>query len=230
MSFRFFLIPTFLLVGIATVAIGAPVAETIESIKAIEIPQMGSGNLTLNRRFINGLPGIPECTDPYFSNLISSSCLTSRTIQAICAGPDPWNTETFDTACPDNTSCMVFRTDDLDIPTSSDFSLCVKDENVVKFNREHGNGVICRSLAINLNSEQGTVSISVYDSNQNPLLVNNIEVHTKNQDRSMSDTSFYSIIINRVRRRRMRVCLRILYKVAVFALFTALEGTYSSKG
>ncbi|RHZ79102.1 hypothetical protein Glove_151g8 [Diversispora epigaea] len=305
MLFRFFLISTLLLVGIKTVAIGAPVTETIESIKAIEIPQMGSSNLILNRRFINGLPGIPQCSNSDFPNLMFSKCLTSKAIEAICAGSDPRYTDTFeipyldDTLCMDfrtddyglppfsefslcvkeknignfngehqgrngvmcksfdinlvseqetvlisvydsnqnplvvnnievhtenqdsqltrytdtfeipyldDTLCMDFRTDDYGLPPFSEFSLCVKEKNIGNFNGEHQgrNGVMCKSFDINLVSEQETVLISVYDSNQNPLVVNNIEVHTENQDRSMSDTSFYSIIINRVRRRRMR--------------------------
>ncbi|RHZ90185.1 hypothetical protein Glove_5g8 [Diversispora epigaea] len=230
---RFFLISTLLLVGIttATVAIGTPFAETIERIKAIEIPQMRSGNLTLNRRFIDGVPGLPQCSNPDFPNLMSSWCLTAETIRATCASSDPANRKECDTPCPPNTFCLDFRLATTDNEAFSKFALCINNKYVSNFNgkRRDKRGVICKSFAFNLNSDQGTVSVSVYDSTHRPVLVRGIEVHTGNLNMSMSDTSDYSIIVDRGE-HRMQVCLWVLYKITVFALFTVLEGTYSSKG
>ncbi|RHZ50634.1 hypothetical protein Glove_494g37 [Diversispora epigaea] len=91
---RLFLISTLLLVGITTVAIGAPVAETVEVIKAVKIPQIGSGNLTLNRRFLTGIPGLPQCTNAF--------CASTANPDLGIECP---------TSCPPATTCLDFETD-----------------------------------------------------------------------------------------------------------------------
>ncbi|RHZ86295.1 hypothetical protein Glove_52g16 [Diversispora epigaea] len=107
---RLFLIPSLLLVGITTVAIGAPVAETIKVIEAIKIPQMES-NITLNRRIISGLPGAAQCNDPQFPDLIRSFCILANTIRAICTSADhPGVFKTSDTTCSPDIDCGNFKT------------------------------------------------------------------------------------------------------------------------
>ncbi|RHZ71343.1 hypothetical protein Glove_259g14 [Diversispora epigaea] len=108
---RLFLISTLLLVGITTVARGVPAAEIIEGIKAVKFPQMESGNLTLNRRFIKGVPGLPQCPDANHPDLVSSFCLNAKTITALCGdSKNPQDPAGFITPCPNKTVCMDFKT------------------------------------------------------------------------------------------------------------------------
>ncbi|RHZ76391.1 hypothetical protein Glove_198g46 [Diversispora epigaea] len=226
---RLFLITTLLLVGITTVTIGVPVAETIVDIKAVELPQMGSGNLTLNRRFIPGVPGLPQCTDINYPELMSSWCLSVKAIRANCASiSNPADMKYCDTTCPKDTVCLDFRLATTNNAAFSQFALCINKKDAASFNGEKG--VICQSFAYVMESPFGTVAINVYDISNKPKLINAISVRAGKQYMSKSDTSNYSVILANMGKQKLKVCLQTASNVALFALFAVIDGTYSSIG
>ncbi|RHZ87834.1 hypothetical protein Glove_29g170 [Diversispora epigaea] len=225
-----FLISILLLIGITTVAIGAPVAETIESIKAIEIPQMGSSNLTLNRRFINGVPGLPQCIDANFPDLVTSSCIDEYSIRAYCApATNSSNQKESDTACPSNTICMDFRTENTENPYTQ-FAICTADQLIKDFGSDSKDGEVCKSFEINIKSDKGTLSINVYDATARPVQVSSISISTKNQVFTISNTSTYSIIIDmgKTVAKKARVCLKFVVGViAVHAWVAVIDEVFA---
>ncbi|RHZ48350.1 hypothetical protein Glove_552g17 [Diversispora epigaea] len=188
---RLFLVPTLLLVGITTVAIGAPVAETIKVIEAVKIPQMES-NITLNRRVIGGLPGVPECTDPQFPNLMYSNCLTKLMIRAICASADnPEDTAPSYTACPPDTTCEAFKTVE-----GKAFASCL-EKGVAEVYRGIMGKKLCKTYKMEgITEGMATLSINAFDSNQQPAPIPSISVSSENQYGSTSNANNFAIIIN----------------------------------
>ncbi|RHZ72848.1 hypothetical protein Glove_236g65 [Diversispora epigaea] len=179
-AFSLFLISTLLLVGITTVSIGAPVEETIEAIKAVEIPQMGSGNLTLNRRFISGVPGLPQCASSDLF-LLTSKCLDEKTIQEICLLPaNPEVHSESNTECPDDTTCMDFLTDHIggqEIP----FAICVDNGSIKQFRKDAKAGYLCKSYLISVTDGIAMFSIIVYDANSNPAKNHKFQERSENR-------------------------------------------------
>ncbi|RHZ46201.1 hypothetical protein Glove_629g15 [Diversispora epigaea] len=201
-----------LLVGIVTVAIGAPVA--------IEIPQTRYGNLTLNRRFISGVPGLPQCIDTNFPDLVNSSCIDENSIRAYCApANNPSNQKECDTGCPEDTTCMDFRTESEGGPYAK-FAICISDKSLKDFG-EGGSGEVCKSFKTDIKSDKGTVSINVYDSTARPVQVSSISIYTHNQVFTKSNTSTYSIIINvgSAVVKTVKVCVEIAARIYVAHVF-----------
>ncbi|RHZ73203.1 hypothetical protein Glove_232g77 [Diversispora epigaea] len=215
---RLFLISTLLLVGIITIAIGAPFAETIEVVKAVKFPQMGSSNFTLNRRFIAGILGLPQCLDEKYPDLFNSFCLYLKQIISTCN-------------CPDDTVCMNFATDPgPPLPSQYvSFTICVDKEFVKKFKRDK-DGVFCQTYVINgVTGEIATISVDVYDSNSDLVKIRTISVSTGTQYGSKQNTNNYTKIINCKNGQKIKVCMDIAVAgVTVFAIFTLLDGLYSS--
>ncbi|RHZ77561.1 hypothetical protein Glove_176g61 [Diversispora epigaea] len=224
---RLFLIPILLLVGITAVAIGAPVAETIESAKAVEISQMGFGNLTLNRRFIVGVPGPPQCPNKNFPQFLSSYCFGQPLSVADCASQtNPPGIAEYDMYCPKASTCMDFRTDNED-EYESKFAVCIDNKLVKHIGNGGKNGVFCKTFEFNIKSERGTVSINVYDNTQKPFQVESFNIYAKNENLFMKNAHTYSFILdNEV--KKIKVCLETNRKTEFFAMFSYLDGTYSS--
>ncbi|RHZ65595.1 hypothetical protein Glove_313g56 [Diversispora epigaea] len=178
---QLFLISTLLLVWISTVAIGAPVVEIIERIKAIEIPRIGSGDLTLNRRFLSGIPGLPQCTDIGFPTLLMSHCLDAKTIRARCSSTrDPVENKWTITTCPDDSTCMDFQALSSGIIKSEFdvFALCV-DEDSLRKSKHDRSGVFCKTYELNgVAGKTVTLSFDIYDVNQKPASVSDIRFET----------------------------------------------------
>ncbi|RHZ86349.1 hypothetical protein Glove_52g59 [Diversispora epigaea] len=226
---RLFLVPTLLLVGITTFAIGAPVAETIKVIEAVKIHQMES-NITLNRRIISGLPGIPQCNDPQFPELTYSFCFFGNVIRAICVSADhPGVFATSDTPCPPNTECEDFETDP-DDEDVEDFALCLGEEveDVYSGDKEE---VVCRSYEMNgITNGIATLSVNVFDNNQKPAQIPSISFSSENQSGSKSNTNNFSRVINAKNGQKVKVCLKtIVTAILLRAFFSFLDGAYSSK-
>ncbi|RHZ44997.1 hypothetical protein Glove_700g22 [Diversispora epigaea] len=223
---RLFLIPTLLLIGITTVVIGAPVAETIEIIKAVEIRNMGSSNLTLNRRFFEGIPGLPQCPDPAHPDLMSSRCLDAKTIEATCAvlrNPDDSTVSV--TNCLEKHTCMDFRGGSA-VNAFATFAICIYDDLIKKFEDRDKDGVVCKSFQYIINSSSGTLSIGVYDYRQRPFQVQEISITMNNQYRSMSNTYNYSTIIDGNDVKKVEVCLDYGSKTPFIGMISLLDGTY----
>ncbi|RHZ73188.1 hypothetical protein Glove_232g148 [Diversispora epigaea] len=232
MLFRHFLISTFLLVGITTVAIGAPVAETIEVINAIKFPRMGSGNLTLDRRFIIGIPGLPQCT-PAWPQLVFSYCVTASTIGSACANPsNPKIIALFKKICPVRTVCMDFVTDPGPsvTPEMEVFALCVDAEFAKRFHSGDKDGVYCKTYEINgVTGDKATLSVDIYDGTQNPAKVRSVSISTGNQYGSKQNTNNYSRIIDSKNGQKIKVCMDVLSAgITLYAMFTFVDGTYGS--
>ncbi|RHZ71601.1 hypothetical protein Glove_256g179 [Diversispora epigaea] len=223
---RLFLVPTLLLVGITTVVIGAPVAETIEIIKAVEIRNMGSGNLTLNRRFFEGVPGLPQCLDPARPDLMSSRCLTAKTIEATCAVlRNPDDTALCFTYCPEKYTCMDFRGRS-GVSAFATFAICLSDEEIKKLEDRDKDGVICKSFEYTISAAEGTLSIVVYDYKQQPYQVHDISITMNYQSRSMANTHNYSTIIGGNDAKKFEVCLNYDSKTPFIGMISLLDGTY----
>ncbi|RHZ51185.1 hypothetical protein Glove_482g77 [Diversispora epigaea] len=221
---RLFLVPTLLLVGITTIAIGAPVAETIKVIEAVKIPQMES-NITLNRRVIQG---VAECTDPRFPNLRYSTCLTQQVIRAICASADnsgavaPSNT-----VCSPDTTCEAFETFE-----GKSFALCL-EEGVAEVYRGYMGKDLCKTYEMKgITEGMATLSVNAFDSNQQPALIPSISISSENQYGSTSNANNFALVVNTKNKKKVKVCLKM--KTAVTKLITSvffcfLNGAYSSK-
>ncbi|RHZ77173.1 hypothetical protein Glove_184g142 [Diversispora epigaea] len=231
MRSRLFLLSTLVLVGITTVTIGAPVEETIEAIKAVEIPQMGSGNLTLNRRFISGVPGLPQCPNADFL-LLTSKCLDEKTIQEICVFPaNPEVRSESNTECPDDTTCMDFLTDPIggqEIP----FALCVDNGSIKEFRKDRKASYLCKPYLISVTNGIATFSIIVYDAHSNPAKVYAIKFSSGNQSGTRYNTYNYSRIIDSKKGQKIEVCIETETnaEIELAVMFSYLDGSYISNG
>ncbi|RHZ69989.1 hypothetical protein Glove_276g81 [Diversispora epigaea] len=222
---RLFLVPTLLLVGITTVAIGAPVAETIKVIEAVKIPQMES-NITLNRRVIGGIPGIAECTDPKFPDLMYSNCLDKQTIRAICASEDkPEDTAPSYTVCSPDTTCEAFKTLE-----GLAFALCL-EEGVAEVYHGILGKTLCQTYEMEgITEGMATLSINAFDSNQQPAPIPSISVYSENQHGSTSNANNFALVVNTKNKKKVKVCLTTaITKLITSVFFCFLNGAYSSK-
>ncbi|RHZ85322.1 hypothetical protein Glove_67g107 [Diversispora epigaea] len=223
---RLFLVPTLLLVGITTVVIGAPVAETIEIIKAVEIRNMGYGNLTLNRRFLSGVPGLPQCPNPVYPDLMSSRCLDAKTIEATCSVlRNEDDTMVSITTCPDKHTCMDFRGRSA-VNAFTTFAICMDDDEIKKLEDRDKDGIVCKSFQYTIHAAEGTLSVVVYDYQQQPFQVERISISMNYQSWSMSNTYNYSTIIDGNSAKKIEVCLDYGSKTPFIGMISLLDGTY----
>lgn len=138
---QLFTILPLLLVGITTVAIGSPVKKAIDSIEleSIESIKFQSGNQTLNKRYVVGVPGVPQCPDGRFPNLMYSFCFTEDKIRSVCESSDfPGTIATNDVDCPEDTTCVDLISND-----QSPYAYCVHNNNIRRWSNGHNGGLIC---------------------------------------------------------------------------------------
>ncbi|RHZ85972.1 hypothetical protein Glove_57g90 [Diversispora epigaea] len=230
---RLFLISIILLVGITIVVKGTQVAETIEVIKAVKFPRMGSGNLTLDRRFIVGIPGLPQCPNPNLPQLVSSRCFSIKTLYSICMDPRyPRASSIFSQQCLENTVCMDFITDPgpSTPPEQAAFGLCVDEEFAKRFDNGDKEGVYCKTYVLDgVTGNRATLSIDVYDGSQNPAKVRSVSISSGSSSGSKENTSNYSRIINCKNKQKVKVCMNVLSAgITLYARFTFLDGTYGN--
>ncbi|RHZ81591.1 hypothetical protein Glove_117g470 [Diversispora epigaea] len=227
---RLFLISTLVIVGITTVAIGATVTETIEVIKAVKIPQMGSD---LNRRFIVGIPGLPQCPDSRWPQLLFSYCVGPKKLYSCCRNPNDPTTDTkYILTCPETTTCMNFVTDfgSAPGPEFNNFAICIDDETLKSFKNDDHDGIFCKTYEINgVTGDKATLSFEIYDANSNPAKVRNVFFTSGSQSGGHQNTNNYSSIINCKNGQKIKVCMdAIYYGITLYATFTFLDGTYGN--
>ncbi|RHZ73196.1 hypothetical protein Glove_232g134 [Diversispora epigaea] len=192
---------------------------------------MGSSNFTLNRHFIVGIPGLSECPDEKYPDLIYSFCLGEKKIISHCIDLQySMYLAQFYSDCPDNFECIDFATDPgPSVPLQyENFAICVDEEFIKKYKHDK-DGVFCQTYVINgVTGEIATISINVYDSSSNPVKIRSIGVTTGTQYGSKQNMNSYSKIINCKNGQKIKVCTDIaVAKVTLFAMFTFLDRSYS---
>ncbi|RHZ76342.1 hypothetical protein Glove_198g4 [Diversispora epigaea] len=223
---RLFLISTLLLVGITTVAIGAAIGKTIEVARAFKIPRMQSGNI-LNRRFISGVPGFPQCLNANFPLLESSSCVTAKTIRAACTSEDQPGRVDSDITCPDDTTCMDFVTIPNEEEKIDPFAVCIDDKFLRRFDSDHKSGVFYKTYVLNdVADAKATISINIYDINQKPAQITKVGITVGNQSGTRFNTHNYSRIIDYETDEKIVLCLQTGTKEELYGYFSFLDGTY----
>ncbi|RHZ53210.1 hypothetical protein Glove_444g5 [Diversispora epigaea] len=172
---------------------------------------MESGNLTLNRRFIKGVPGLPQCPDyANHPNLVTSFCLNAKMITALCEDSNnPQNLEQFNTPCPNKTICMNFKTapDPSIAPEYEVFAMCVDEGSVKSFNNNRKDGFFCKTYKVDsVTNGKATISVDIYDANSKLVKVRSISIDTGSQHGSMQDTNNYTSIINCKNGQKIKTC------------------------
>ncbi|CAG8778728.1 8732_t:CDS:1, partial [Racocetra persica] len=201
------MISTLLLVVVTTVAIGSPV-KTIDSIELESIEsikfQMKPGNQTLNRRYVVGVPGVPQCPDNRFPNLMYSFCFTEDKIRSVCESADfPGTIATNDVDCPEETTCV-----DLIANDQSPYAYCVHNDNIRRWSNGHNDGIVCTDefLISNANGFV-TMGVTVYDVNRNTIQVNEMYYYEGESSQTRYTTHNISLIIDYHEGETLKACM-----------------------
>ncbi|CAG8591437.1 7901_t:CDS:2 [Racocetra persica] len=195
---QLFTISALLLVGVTTVAIGSPVKKTID---------------------IVGVPGVPQCPDNRFPNLMYSFCFTEDKIRSVCESSG--TNATNDVDCPEETTCVDLIAKDL-----SPYAYCAPKDNTKRWSNGHDDGIVCTDEFV-INNANGliTMGVTIYDVNRNTIQVDKIYFYKVESSSQIKYTAQSLSLIVDYKGEKLKACLETGTDNTVWGVTGGLAGS-----